>query len=265
MPIQRPGGGARRRELPHKVTLRGGGDDFNAWMRAIVEAIPLDAAEPTTRQRIASLVTALKRHGRRASINTVFGYLRDKGASVYRVWDIGEALREAGVEWMSGPLAVSAVPEYRWHFLGWLGTLLSRQGRTELVRSMWPFLLQSACDHYAGYPQEKRRYFIPLAATIGLSSRILQPCDPKILVLTEPQRKIAIRAWSAWKNNRQETNQFPEMIRLEMSNFRFVARSVHAQTALSVTDHFFSEWMIDVYENWDSIDKYFSVIDKSLL
>ena len=284
MPIQGPGRlpGKRSPTYQEKVTLRGGSPSFTRWINAVIDVIPIDlvsnstgtSVQPTRRKRIAKLVAALKTLGHRGSINTIYGYAEGKGASVYRVWDIGEALFLAGITWMSGALAISAVHDYSWHLLGWLGTLLSHEGRSENIRSMWPYLSRVVCDREAAYPDRDRHYFIELAETLSAFTYpdIFKKPDQSKLVLLPWQRALADRAWHSWTTTRHETNDFPDIIRLSMTLQRTAHfDDMHAQLASSIVHHFVAEWMLNVETAWDApmdapvyVDQRFSVIDNSL-
>ncbi len=115
-----------------------------AMLNAVIDAVALD-----DKQRRSDRVFALAE---------VWGH---KPSQIWRVaagkgglkppllWDLGWALRDCGVKWMSGPAALSFEPAYQGHLLGAVGEVLA-PGPTTKTRewwdTLWPLCSPRAAD-----------------------------------------------------------------------------------------------------------------------
>ena len=231
-----------------KSTLRGGSDTFNKWMAAIVSQIPVTTHSGRVLQVERALQVIVTNRKQRADRYSIYGYMRSKGASVDRVWDLGWALHDAGVSWMSGPVAVSAVPEYFSHLLGWFGTLLVTEGPSHEIRRLWPFFQRAIADFFVAWPPT-----IELPS-VKAGPFIFERSNTEVsgLTLSAKQRQLANKAWLTWRQSDEIAWQFPWYVRaaLQMADSEERRVKPNRIEAGVLARHNLSIWLDDVDVGW---------------
>jgi hypothetical protein len=132
MPCEQPGlldlFQRRQTALPRKTTLA---STVPSMLNAIIDTEALDNKQGRT-ERIFALAAAWGHQP--SQVWRVAA--RKVGLKPPLLWDLGWALRDCGVAWMSGPAALSFEPAYKGHLLGAVGEVLAL-APADKIRASW--------------------------------------------------------------------------------------------------------------------------------
>lgn len=242
---------------PLRNTTRDCVPQFQNWFSQALDQIP----GPSRHQRVSKLVQALED---RVGERTIYKYLAGElGASPERLWELGDGLAIAEVPWISGSVAIAAIPRYRTHLLGTVGCFLIDSGPCAQVRNLWNFLRWLLVDPFVPYQWDVDRILETAADNLGTHrDDILVKAgadillDRRTLELSGDQRDSLRRSFQRWIQTPPKVEEFPEVLH---AAFLFEDRNFVEQELTKFVTMAIHQWMerLTHEEEWKALDKRF--------
>ncbi len=244
----------QRRGFPGGRPLPRLGDQAHV-ARAVSNALSVEriVGRPTIKDRQRALAYEMSR-----STSYVGRMMRgDVGVKPPMAWEIGWALRNLGIEWISGPLLLATVPAFQGHLLGVIAEVL-KPGPTASIKRWWPTLSLLSETYGAAYEVLWSKISPAPLAGDALHKAIfpLNDIDARLRRVARIDDELTKEFHSAWRRwwDREETEHlaapFADLIEALRLNKSDRVRDV-------LEDELF-QWFEDVPDpkEWSSCGRY---------
>jgi hypothetical protein len=193
------------------------------------------------------------------------------------VWTLGWAVHDAGVEWMSGPLALTLTPRFEPHLLGTIAELLA-PGPTPQIRKWWPTLRSLA---HRQCPEDWAD-FAAARQDVMIDDFELRVDWIKSISIDDYELRSAFEgAWDSWWG-REDFTRFPSpfitlmALHLAGQSLMNAKRPVsgggaarrpkarlHSEVILAA-NRSLNSWLADVPSVWDNLGPYMKKFDSPM-